>query len=143
MNNKVGKERIINKVFADRGDVIKWDIQKIVNEQKIKITFISKNSSKKQGIRLATDKGIEINGILYPSIQLWEDTSSKKVICKCYTKDECLSIYNIWDKGNGPQSQSHTSGMIVIENSNILTYNCNDIGFDTNFDKLIFTLEKL
>ncbi|GFZ30302.1 hypothetical protein CSC2_08280 [Clostridium zeae] len=143
MIDKIGKEKIINKAFEGRNDVIKWDIQKISNGQNIKITFISKNSPKKQGIRLATDNGIEVNGQLYTSIQLWDDTSPKEVICKCYTKDECLSIYNMWDKGNGAQSQSHTSGMIVVENDNILTYNCNDIGFDTNFDKLIFTLEKL
>jgi len=143
MSIQVGKERIINKAFADRNDVVKWDVQKVSNGQCIKVTFISKNSSKKQGIRLATDKGIEVNGQVYPSIQLWEDTVPKEVLCKCFTEDGFLSIYNMWDKGKGSESQSHTSGMLIKENGNSLTYHCNDIGFETNFDKLVFTIEML
>lgn len=61
----------------------------------------------------------------------------------CYTEDGCLSIYNMWDKGKGPESQSHTSGMLIEENGDVITYNCNDIGFETNFDKLVFSIEKL
>ena len=72
MNKSIGKERIYNKAFASRGreDVILWDVQKVENGQLIKVTFISKNSPYHQGIRLATDKGIEVNGQIYPSIML-------------------------------------------------------------------------
>lgn len=49
----------------------------------------------------------------------------------------------MWDKGKGPDSQSHTSGMLLEEQGKLLTYYCNDIGFETNFDKLIFSIEKL
>ena len=143
MSNQIGKEKITNKAFEGRNDVIKWDVQKICNGQNIKVTFVSKNSPKKQGIRLATDKGIEVNGQIFQSIQLWDDTAPKEVCCKCYTEDGCLSIYNMWDKGKGPESQSHSSGMLITETDNIITYKCNDIGFETNFDKLIFTIEKL
>jgi len=143
MSSKIGKEKIINKGFEGREDVIKWDVQEITNEQTIKVTFISKNSPKKQGIRLATDKGIEVNGQVFPSIQLWDDTAPCEVTCTCYTEDGCLNIYNMWDKGKGPESQSHSSGMLVTVEGNVITYRCNDIGFETNFDKLVFTIKKI
>lgn len=143
MNVQIGKVRVMNQAFEGRTDVIKWDIQKITNGQILKITFVSKNSPKRQGVRIATDKGIEVNGEVFPSIQLWEDTAPKEVVCKCYTEDGFLSIYNMWDKGKGPESQSHSSGMLIKEDGNILVYQCNDIGFETNFDKLVFTIEKL
>lgn len=65
------------------------------------------------------------------------------VICKCHTSDGYLSIYNIWDKGKGRQSQSYSSGMLLEERNNIFTYKCNDIGFDTDFNDLVFSIEKL
>jgi hypothetical protein len=143
MSLSVGKERIFNKAFENRSDVIKWDVQKITDGQKIKIKIISTNSNKKQGIRIALDKGIEIQGNIYQSLQLWEDTIPEEVICTCHTEDGLLSVYNMWDKGKGPDSQSHTSGMLLEELNNVLIYRCNDIGFETNFDKIVFTIEKI
>jgi hypothetical protein len=143
MYHQIGKERIYNKSFENRQDVIKWDVQNIVDEQILKITFISKNSPKRQGIRLATDRGIEINGEVHPAVLLWEDTAPKELICKCLTNDGFLSIYNVWDKGKGTESQSHTSGMLLVGEDDVLTYHCNDIGFETNFDRLVFSIRKL
>ncbi len=145
MIKSIGKERIYNKDFASRGreDVVLWDVQKIGDGQLIKVTFISKNSQYHQGIRLATDKGIEVNGQTYPSIMLWEHSAPKDVICKCFTDDGLLSIYNIWDEGDGRESQAHSSGMLIEENGKTLTYRCNDYGFETNFDELVFSIEMM
>ncbi len=145
MNKSIGKERIYNKAFADRGreNVILWDVQKVENGQLIKVTFMGKNSPYHQGIRLATDIGIEVNGQVYPSIMLWEHTAPKEVICRCLTNDGLLSIYNIWDEGDGRESQAHSSGMLLEEKDNILIYHANDYGFETNFDKLVFSIEKM
>jgi hypothetical protein len=52
-------------------------------------------------------------------------------------------VYNIWDKGKGRQSQLLTSGMILEEKDNKIIYYCNDYGFETDFDKLVFSIEKL
>jgi hypothetical protein len=136
-------ERIYSKGFASKGrnDVIKWEVQRISDGQFIKVTFLSSNSPFRQGIALSTDKGIEVNGQIYPGVQLWEDTAPKQLICKCFTDNGLLSIYNLWDNGNGSDSQSFTSGMLLEEHGNILIYHCNDIGFETNFDKLIFSIE--
>ena len=35
------------------------------------------------------------------------------------------------------------SGMLVEEKDGKRTYRCNDYGVETNFDKLVFTIEKL
>jgi hypothetical protein len=142
----IGKERIYSKGFKKEkclDEVIKWEVIDIENEEKIKITFLSNDSDNRQGIWLATDKGIEIEGQLFPQINLWEDTAPKEVIIKCFTDVGLLSLYNIWDDGNGVESQVYSSGMIVEEKENKLIYRCNDYGFDTNFEKLIFSIEKM
>lgn len=141
----VGKERIYNTAFIKKGikNIVKWEVLKISDGQNIRLTFISSNSDFKQGIWVATDKGIEINGIVYPQINLWQDTAPKEIIFKCHTDIGLLSFYNIWDDGDGRESQAHTSGMIVEENRNVKIYRCNDYGFETDFNKLVFSIEKM
>lgn len=74
---------------------------------------------------------------------MWEDTSPEEVIIKCHTNDGKLSIYNIWDEGDGRESQSYSSGMLISEKDGTLVYKCNAYGFDTEFNDLIFSIEKL
>ncbi|QFT87273.1 hypothetical protein FIU87_01225 [Bacillus sp. THAF10] len=141
--NKLSFERIINQGFKGKGEVIKWEVQSIFDEQEVKITFLKKDSPYRQGVWLKTDKGIEVMGQTYASIELWEDTAPKEVYIKCFTSKGVLSFYNIWDKGDGKQSQSYSSGMVLQRKDNELIYGCNDIGFETKFDKLVFSLEML
>ncbi|MCM2535010.1 hypothetical protein NDK43_25050 [Neobacillus pocheonensis] len=146
---EIGQKKIFNDAFAEKGlnNVILWDVQNIKDGQLIRVKFISKSSPHRQGLWLITDKGIvipELSDEIFPSISLWEDTAPKEVICKCYSQDGNLSLYNIWDKGNGTQSQMYTSGMIIDEKDDgILIYNCNDYGFETEFTDLVFSIEKL
>lgn len=143
---EVGRKTIYNNSFEGRKDIILWHVLDIKPDQLIKINFISKNSKNRQGIRLAIDVGegyIEINGQRNKGFELWEDTAPKEFTARCVTKEGLISVYNIWDKGKGRQSQILTSGMILETNGNKYTYHCNDFGFDTNFDKLIFSVEKL
>ena len=56
---------------------------------------------------------------------LWEDTSPEEVIIKWHTNDGKLSIYNIWDEGDGRESQSYSSGMLISEKDGSLVYKCN------------------
>jgi hypothetical protein len=145
---KIGQEKIFNKAFNEMGleNVVLWDVQNISDGQLVKIKFISKNSHHRQGIWIRTDKGIEIselNSEVYKSISLWEDTSTEEVIIKCHTNDGKLSIYNIWDEGDGRESQAHSSGMLIIENDSLFVYKCNAYGFDTEFNDFVFSLEKL
>lgn len=143
--NAIGKIRIYNSAFQEKGreDVIKWDILPIVNGEEIRVTFESIASSWRQGLWLKTDKEIRVNEIKSKSVDLWQDTAPKEVHCECFTNDGNLSVYNIWDKGNGRESQSWTSGMLIEELPNGRRYRCNDIGFETNFDKIIFKIERI
>jgi len=138
-----GNERIYNQAFTDRNDVVLWDVFPIVNEQYLKISFEEKNSDWAQGIWLMCDLNIETAGKISKSINLWYETAPLVVYIKCYTKNNLLSVYNIWDRGLGRKSQSHSSGMLVTEIPNGRHFKCNDIGFNTNFDKLIFRIEKV
>jgi hypothetical protein len=146
MKFEIGKDTIYSKSFVGRDDIILWDVIKINKEQTLKIKFISTNSKHKQGIRIAIDTGegfIEVNGQRLKSIQLWENTSPKELLIKCYSSTGLLSIYNIWDEDKGAQSMAHTSGMIINETNNIRVYHCNDFGNDMNFEKLVFSIEKI
>jgi len=143
---QVGTEKIYNQAFEGRTDIISWDVIRIENEQLLKIRFISKNSNNRQGVRLAIDVGdghLEINGISKKGMELWEDTAPKEIICKCHTKSGLVSVYNIWDKGRGRQSLLLTSGMLIEKKGNVYIYHCNDYGYETNFDKFIFSIELL
>jgi hypothetical protein len=141
---QIGKERIFNNEFATRGvrNVVKWDILPIVNEEVLYIVFEEAHSPWRQGIWLKTDRGLEINGERCLSFSLWFDTAPREVPCRCLTDDGCLSLYNIWDSGDGMRSQGWSSGMIVEELPDGRRYRCNDLGFDTQFDKLVVRVER-
>ena len=124
--------------------MVKWDVLHIQNGQHIRVVFESISSEWRQGVWLKCDKGIIINSIHHDSLDLWFDTSPKEIECECITEDGLLHIYNIWDSGRGyrRESQALSSGMLVEEVQNGWRYCCNDLGFQTNFDKLVFRIEK-
>lgn len=144
-----GKEKIFNDEFLKLGfkDVIRWDVVDINENQELDFEFVSTNSKYTQGIRLAIDVGegfIEVNGVKSKEIQLWEDTCPKKAKIRCVSSEGKLSVYNIFDMGlerGGVKSQVDSSGMVVEREGNKLIYKCNDAGFQTDFDKLVFEIE--
>ena len=140
---KPGKQRIYSKAFEGRDDIVKWDVRPISDGQIIKITFLSKNSPYEQGVRIATDRGIDVNGQVFPGVRVWYNPESKEVTHRCLTRDGLLSVYNVWDRGSGVMSLLHTSGMVIEEKGNLLIYHCNDSGLETSFDKLVFSIEFL
>lgn len=142
--NIIGKETIYNTAFKDIGNVVLWDVIKVPSGANLKIKFISKNSPIKQGFRIAIDQGdgyIEINGIKNKSMEIWEGTAPGEFDCKCTTDSGLISIYNIFDERGYTESQTHSSGMLIEKNDTTIIYRCNDHGFDTNFDKLVFSIK--
>ncbi len=144
-NIELPDKRVLNSGFKEKGrnDVVKIEIFPIHDGDLLKLTFESKNSPWKQGVWLKTDEHLVVNQQESPSVQLWEDVAPNEVLIECHTRNGCLHLYNIWDKGNGRESQSWTSGMLVEELPNGRRYRCNDIGFDTNFEKLVFRVERV
>ncbi len=124
--------------------VILWDIFPVQDGETVLITFESAKSSWRQGIWLMCDQGIEINGQYGKSVVLWYENSKRQIQVICHTLDGFLNIYNVWDRGLGQNSQGASSGMLVEElTGNGRRYKCNDVGFEANFDKLIFRIEHL
>lgn len=148
-----GKERIKNDEYIKlcNKNVIRWDVIEIEKnkEQEFMFNFISTNSKFRQGVRIAIDFGdgyIEINGIKSKEFQLWEDTCPHNIIIKCKNNEGKISIYNIFDLGpsrGGIKSQVDSSGMLIETNDKCRIYKCNDAGFQTNFDKLVFEIIEL
>ena len=141
---EIGKERIYNNEFEER--VVLWDVIKLSFKSKFIVRFISTNSRHRQGIRIAIDVGkgmLEINNIKSKEFALWEDTAPKEIVCTFESDSGLLSVYNIWEDCTGEDSQADSSGMLIESIDNKYLYRCNDFGFETNFDKLIFEIEKI
>ena len=137
---KPGEERIYNPAFDAKLDIVLWDVFPIIDGEKITVTFESKNSDWSQGIWLMSDRGLEVDGIRNKSFVLWYEIAPEQIEVTCFTKNGLLSVYNVWDMGFGKNSLSHSSGMLVEELTNGRRYRCNDFGFETKFDKLIFRI---
>lgn len=140
----INKTRLYNHAFQEKGihDVVKWEIFKIENKL-IKITFESCSSPNRQGIFLRSDDGIEIDGTVYPSVFLWFDTAPKVVICKSNASNGLCEFYNVWGKEGQRKSQGLSSGMLIEKTEFGFRYRCNDTGFETDFSKLVFTVENI
>jgi hypothetical protein len=137
--------RIFSKAFAGRGieSIVKWEVVEVTDGERVRIVFEAVQSDWRQGVFwLKCDGGIEIDGMLSPSVTLWSDNSPAEIVCTCRTNDGKLHLYNVWDEGQGMRSQSYTSGMRVEVLENGGRYRCNDIGVDATFDRLVFRLER-
>jgi hypothetical protein len=135
---------VLNSAFKERGraDVVKIEIFPVHDGDFLKLTFESANSPWRQGVWLMTDGHLVVNQQHSPSVNLWRHAAPDEVLIECHTQNGCLHLYNIWDKGNGRESQSWTAGMLVEELPNGRRYRRNDIGFNTSFDKLVFRMER-
>ena len=142
----VGKQRLYNDSFEGYDNAVLWEVLKIKHEQEMEVEFVSTNSKYLQGIRFAIDVGegyIEGNGVKASEIYLWEDTASKITTLKCISEEGLLSVYNAFYEGpgtGGTAEQCDSCAMLVEEKDNTFTYRCNDAGFVTNFDKLVFRI---
>lgn len=146
MNNiELPHKRVLSTAFKEKGrsDVVKLDVFPVNDRDLVKLVFESMNSPWRQGVWLKTDDYLVVNEQQCPSVQVWQDTAPREVLVECRTRNGLLHLYNIWDKGNGRESQSWTSGMLVEELPTGRRYFCNDIGIETSFTKLIFRVERV
>jgi hypothetical protein len=137
--------RVLNSAFKERGrsDVVKIDVLPVKDGEILRLVFEGKNSPWRQGVWMKTDESVVVNKLRCPSVQLWADTAPQVIMVECRTKDGLLHVYNIWDNGQGSRSLSWSSGMLVEELPNGRRYHCNDVGFETDFTKLIFRIERV
>jgi hypothetical protein len=138
-------KRVLSSAFRESGrtDVVKIDVLTVADGDVISLTFETKDSPWRQGVWLKTDGFLVVSHRQCAGVQLWQDTAPDHVLIQCHTSNGCLHVYNIWDRGRGAESQSWTSGMLVEDLPNGRRYRCNDIGFETDFTKLVFRIERV
>jgi hypothetical protein len=120
-----------------------FDRLKVTEGQQFKVTFESVNSDWRQGVRLTTDRGFEVNNqSVKQSIVLWHDTAPREVTLTIHTqKGECL-VANVWDTGDGAMHSGHNGAAMIVEELNAgKRYRCNDGRADDDFDDLVFCIE--
>lgn len=139
------KTRSLNHVFADRLDreVLLIEFIPASSGDKFDLTFEQAQSDWRQGVWLGSDGTIEIAGSTAESMRIWTDSAPSTVRIKIGEASAGLFLYNIWDRGNGPQSQAHTSGMVVDEIENGWRYSCQSIGLDPLFEDICFRVERV
>lgn len=125
-------------------DVLMVDVLPTTDGAELRITFEHVGSDWRQGVWLATEGELEVNGVRSSQLVLWQDTAPSTVRVRVVEGDGKLRLYNVWDSGRGisdHESQSATSGMLVEAAADgARRYRCNDIGYDPAFDSLVFTL---
>lgn len=137
--------RLVSKVFQERGrpDVAMIDVFPIKDGERLHVVFEASNSPWRQGVFVRTDRFLIVDGMKCRSVELWRDTAPETVTIECHTYKGLLHLHNVWDSGTGSASQAWSSGMLVEELPAGRRYRCNDIGFDTNFDKRVFRIERV
>jgi len=137
-------ERVYSKAFPDFDrEVVAVDIFSVHDQEKIILTFEAKNSAWRQGVRLSCDDGLAVNRRHGASMLIWCEAIPQQVPIQCFTTNGLLVVYNIWDRGRGMDSMAHTSGMLLEDVAHGRRYRCNDIGLETDFNKLIFRIERI
>jgi hypothetical protein len=135
-------ERVLNSRLSGgaRGDVVKIEVLRIQAGDLATVQFLGTSSEWRQGVWLATNGLLDVNGERLPQVLLWTDTAPAEVTVSVVETDGLLRLCNIWDSGRGLgpfESQSATSGMLVADG----IYRCSDIASDPAFDRLVFSLD--
>lgn len=114
--------------------------------ERFSLTFESAESRWRQGVWLAVDGELVVDGRMTSQVVLWRDTAPHQVQLQVSsTVDGLMRLYNVWDSGRGlgaRESQSHTSGMLREALANGFRYQCSDISSAPSFEALVFTLER-
>lgn len=113
--------------------------------QRLRVVFDEVNAQWRQGLFIATEGSLAVNGGCSPSLILWQDNAPPEIDIEVVESNGTITLYNVWDSGRkrgGFESLKATSGMLVehIEPHGWL-YRCNDIGIDPDFTKLVVRVE--
>lgn len=124
--------------------VIMIDLIDVRPGEELVISLESSSSDWRQGLWIATTGALETNNVTASQMTLWTDTAPNPARLRVVETDGWVRLHNVWDSGRGisdHESQSATSGMLIEERSaRVWRYRCNDIGWESNFDKLVFSV---
>lgn len=120
------------------------DSLEVTSHEVVQLTFDSVGDRWRQGVFLATHGALAVSGVVAGAFTLWADSAPNPTEIEVLQTDGRLVLYNIWNSGahgEGPESLSYTSGMLVSPlPDGSLQYRCNDVGFDSDFDSLVFRI---
>lgn len=145
--SKLPRERVLNKTLTDSlgRDVVLIDVFAAEPGQRLILTFEEAKSPWRQGVWVGTHGRLAANGVEASQFAVWRDTSPRVAAIDIAETDGFIRLYNIWDSGRAiapHESQSDTSGMLVARaGERSRRYRCNDIGYQPDFDRLVFSVE--
>lgn len=136
--------RAYNSAFAEQGidGVVMIESFPIYDGERLRLVFESVDSPNRQGVWMMTKGKLVINGQHSAGMDIWQDTAPTEVPIECHTESGVLLLYNIYESQGKRSSQAWTSGMLVEDLPHGRRYRCNDFGLETNFDKLVFRIER-
>jgi hypothetical protein len=137
-------KRVYNSEFSQRGreDVVMIEALPIRDGERLVLVFESVHSPWRQGVWMMTRGHLVINEQASPGMDVWQDTAPVEVPIECRTDSGVLLLYNIYERNGQRNSQAWTSGMLIEDIPNGRRYRCNDFGLETDFDKLVFRIER-
>jgi len=139
------KNRVLSDAFVDKCDheVVLIDFVQASAGDEFDLTFEEAQSDWRQGVWLGADGIIEVAGAASASMQIWTDNAPDTTRIKVDEVNGGLFLYNIWDRGHGPQSQAHTSGMLIKEIEDGWRYSCQSINLNPLFDDIQFRIKRV
>ena len=98
------------------------------------------NSKWKQGVVLYILNGeMRLNGVKSNSFIIWEDNFLNELVEIEILSGESVTLYNVWDSGNGKIDYGHNGAGIHVEFlQSKYRFNCNDGFPDDDLNDLIF-----
>lgn len=101
----------------------------------------------RQGVRLKCSGKFQANNQTAAGktgIVLWADSAPDVVDLQLLGKPAEITVYNVWDSGNGVIDAWHNGAAMMIEEiPNGRRYRCNDGFADDDFDDIVFRLERV
>lgn len=135
-------------IIYEGKNVLLFDKLDVPEKGKMLLKFLESDSEWKQGVRIGdmspnTDLQLNVAGQKAPGMQLWKDTCPPVVEIDFIAPKKTITVYNIWDTGNGQsRSQLMGAGMhLEDDDEKQRVYNCNDGHPETTFSHLKFSLE--
>lgn len=130
----------------DGSPALKIESLAVTRGDLIAVEFESVDSPWRQGIFVATEGQLKVDGEGTRAVVLWSDTAPRPTVLKIVDTAGALIFYNIWDSGRGRrqfESQSFTSGMAPeVLPDGWIRYCCTDVGTEPNFARLVFRIRR-
>jgi hypothetical protein len=109
----------------------------------VALTFESVHAERRQGVFVATEGVLSIEGARSRAFNLWFDTAARPVRIRCEESTSGRTIlYNIFEGETGQMSQGHTSGMLIEPlPGGGRRYRCCDVAPQPVFDRIVFSVQ--